>query len=74
MYIDPTTFTMDHITILKKALLYRLLGIAITFSVSFFFVQNTMDSLVISLLTESIQFCVYVLYEACWNEYYVPNK
>lgn len=74
MYIDPTTFTMDHITILKKALLYRLLGIAITFSVSFFFVQNTMDSLVISLLTESIQFCVYVLYEACWNEYYVPNN
>jgi len=74
MYIDPITFNMDHITILKKALLYRLLGIAITFSVSFFFVQNTMDSLVISLLTESIQFCVYVLYEACWNEYYVPNK
>jgi uncharacterized membrane protein len=65
---------MDHMTILKKALLYRLLGIAITFSVSFFFVQNTMDSLAISLLTESIQFCVYVLYEACWNEYYVPNE
>ena len=65
---------MDHMTILKKALLYRLLGIAITFSVSFFFVQNTMDSLAISLLTESIQFCVYVLYEACWNEYYVPKE
>lgn len=65
---------MDHMTILKKALLYRLLGIVITFSVSFFFVQNTMDSLAISLLTESIQFCVYVLYEACWNEYYVPNE
>lgn len=64
---------MDHITILKKALLYRLVGIIITFSVSFFFVQNTMDSLAISLLTESIQFCVYVVYEACWNEYYVQT-
>ena len=62
---------MDHVTILKKALLYRLVGMIITFCVSFLFVQNTLDSLAISALTESIQFCVYVLYEACWNEYYV---
>jgi uncharacterized membrane protein len=60
---------MDHILIFKKALIYRIFSILITFGVSFFFTQKAEKSILISLITESIQFCIYFLYEMCWNEY-----
>ena len=62
---------MNTSRIIQKAILYRIFSVIVTFCVSYFFVRNATDSILISIMTESIQFVIYCLYEMCWNEYFM---
>lgn len=65
---------METSVIIKKAILYRIFGVVVTFCVSYLFVRDATDSILISILTECIQFIVYIIYEMCWDKYFIESE
>tara|TARA_B100000963_G_C22153864_1_gene462964 strand:- start:29 stop:265 length:237 start_codon:yes stop_codon:yes gene_type:complete len=54
--------------LLVKTILYRLVGVSITFLVSYFFLGEVTTSIGISLFTEGLQTIMYFINECVWNE------
>ena len=53
--------------LLVKTILYRIMGLTITFLVSYFFLGEIETSIGISIFTESIQTLLYFINECAWN-------
>lgn len=66
--------------ILIKSVLYRILGIIISFITANLFINNIKKALLLTILTEIIQTTIYILYEKIWNnikygiEFKIDNK
>lgn len=66
--------------ILIKSILYRILGIIISFITANLFINNIKKALLLTILTEIIQTTIYILYEKIWNnikygiEFKIDNK
>lgn len=63
-----------------KSVLYRILGIIISFITANLFINNIKKALLLTILTEIIQTTIYILYEKIWNnikygiEFKIDNK
>ena len=54
--------------ILIKTLIYRILGIFITFIGGILFTKNIRSAFIITMLIEIIQTVIYFIYEELWNK------
>ena len=54
--------------IIIKTLIYRVIGILVSFSVCYFFFKNRTLAIKLSIVIEIIQTLVYYIYEYIWNE------
>ena len=54
--------------IIIKTLIYRAIGILVSFSVCYFFFKNRRLAIKLSIIIEIIQTLVYYIYEYIWNE------
>ena len=54
--------------IIIKTLIYRVIGILVSFSVCYFFFKNRTLAIKLSIFIEIIQTLVYYIYEYIWNE------
>ena len=54
--------------ILIKTLIYRILGVFITFIGGILFTNNIRSALTITMLIEIVQTVVYFMYEEIWNK------
>ena len=53
--------------LIVKTIIYRVLGLLITFSISYIFIKDFTKSIFSSILIEFTQTIVYYLYEMYWN-------
>ena len=54
--------------IIIKTLIYRAIGILVSYSVCYFFFKNRTLAIKLSIVIEIIQTLVYYIYEYIWNE------
>ena len=54
--------------ILVKTILYRMIGITITFIISFWWTKEVTSSILLTLIVEFLQAIVYFIYENFWNK------
>ena len=54
--------------IIIKTLIYRILGILITFIGGFLFTNNFKSAFIVTILIEVMQMIVYFSYEQLWNK------
>jgi|TARA_B110000858_G_scaffold85911_2_gene99330 uncharacterized membrane protein len=53
--------------ILLKSIIFRIIALIITFSITYLYTNNFRNSLKVSFFIEFIQFISYITYEVLWN-------
>ena len=53
--------------IIVKSIIFRLVALVITFSITYFYTTNLRKSLKVAIFIEFIQFISYFIYENAWN-------
>ena len=53
--------------ILLKSIIFRIIALIITFSITYLYTNNLRNSLKVSFFIEFIQFISYITYEILWN-------
>jgi len=64
------TLTKHVYVVLRKAIIYRIFALLITFSISFYIVRDATESTLIAIVVEFIQFLFYIGFEIVWKNVY----
>tara|TARA_Y100000817_G_C16366688_1_gene328460 strand:- start:209 stop:442 length:234 start_codon:yes stop_codon:yes gene_type:complete len=67
-YENNIIIKQSHERIVIKTLIYRILGVLITFIGGMLFTNNIKSAITVTMLIEIIQTIVYFIYEESWNK------